>query len=139
MAVCLLPSAALAEKAGGTLRVPLTGNPPSLSIHEESTVMTIFPMMSVMSNLVIYDQHEPQNRLDNIRPDLAASWTWSDDRTKLTFKLRTDVKWHDGEPFTSAAVKCTWDMPRGVSDTHKLRRKDRKTRLNSSPSCALRM
>src|SRR3546814_16927932 len=71
MAVCLLPSAALAEKAGGTLRVPLTGNPPSLSIHEESTVMTIFPMMSVMSNLVIYDQHEPQNRLDNIRPDLA--------------------------------------------------------------------
>src|SRR3546814_16844621 len=88
MAVCLLPSAALAEKAGGTLRVPLTGNPPSLSIHEESTVMTIFPMMSVMSNLVIYDQHEPQNRLDNIRPDLAESWTWSDDRTDLTFKLR---------------------------------------------------
>src|SRR3546814_2670760 len=87
--------------------------------------MTIFPMMAVMSNLVIYDQHEPQNRLDNIRPDLAESWTWSDDRTDLTFKLRKDVKWHDGEPFTSADVKCTWDMLRGVSDTHKLRRNPR--------------
>jgi len=124
-AILLLPSAAGAQKAGGTLRVPLTGNPPSLSIHEESTVMTIFPMMSVMSNLVIYDQHEPQNRLDNIRPDLAESWSWSDEGTNLTFKLRRNVTWHDGKPFSSADVKCTWDMLQGKSETHKLRRNPR--------------
>ncbi len=124
-AILLLPSAAGAQQAGGTLRVPLTGNPPSLSIHEESTVMTIFPMMSVMSNLVIYDQHEPQNRLDNIRPDLAESWSWSDDGRNLTFRLRQNVTWHDGKPFSSADVKCTWDMLQGKSETHKLRRNPR--------------
>src|SRR5690606_20080426 len=37
----------------------------------------------------------------------------SDDSTKLTFKLRQGVKWHDGKPFTSADVKCTWDMLQG--------------------------
>lgn len=28
---------------------------------------------------------------------------------KITYKLRPDVKWHDGEPFTSADVKYTWE------------------------------
>lgn len=28
---------------------------------------------------------------------------------KITYKLREGVKWHDGEPFTSADVKYTWE------------------------------
>ena len=28
---------------------------------------------------------------------------------KITYKLRPDVKWHDGKPFTSADVKYTWE------------------------------
>src|SRR3546814_3753381 len=80
---------ALAQKAGGTLKGQLFGNPPSLSIHEESTVATIFPMMQVMSNLVIYDQHEPQNSLDTIRPELAKSWTWNDDKTEVRSEEHT--------------------------------------------------
>ena len=43
-------------------------------------------------------------------PDLATSWSWSADGTKLTFKLREGVKWHDGKPFTAKDVKCTFDM-----------------------------
>ena len=43
-------------------------------------------------------------------PDLATEWAWSNDGKDLTFKLRDGVKWHDGKPFTSADVKCTWDM-----------------------------
>ncbi|MET4699721.1 peptide/nickel transport system substrate-binding protein [Constrictibacter sp. MBR-5] len=124
-AVCMAGAPALAQQAGGTLRAQLFGNPPSLSIHEESTVATIFPMMPVMSNLVVYDQHEPQNSLETIRPDLAESWSWNDDNTAVTFKLRQGVKWHDGAPFTAADVKCTWDMLQGKSEARKLRRNPR--------------
>ena len=48
-------------------------------------------------------------------PDLAKSWAWDATKTKLTFKLHEGVKWHDGKPFTSADVKCTFDMLIGKS------------------------
>jgi peptide/nickel transport system substrate-binding protein len=41
-------------------------------------------------------------------PDLATSWSWDATNTKLTFKLREGVQWHDGKPFTSKDVQCTW-------------------------------
>jgi len=46
---------------------------------------------------------------DNVLPDLAESWEFSDDGLTLTFHLHEGVKWHDGEPFTSADVKWTYD------------------------------
>jgi len=60
-------------------------------------------MMAVFNNLVMYKQDEPQNRLDTIIPDLATEWSWSADKTELTFKRRQGVKWHDGKPFTDNA------------------------------------
>ncbi|MBU0629386.1 MAG: hypothetical protein KKC80_00520 [Candidatus Margulisbacteria bacterium] len=42
-------------------------------------------------------------------PDLAASWQASKDGTVWTFKLRRDVLWHDGEPFTSEDVLFTFN------------------------------
>jgi len=41
---------------------------------------------------------------------LASSQSYSQDLTQLTFKLRNDVKWTDGQPFTSADVKFTFDL-----------------------------
>ena len=43
-------------------------------------------------------------------PWLASSYSYSSDLTQLTFKLRTDVKWNDGQPFKSADVKFTFDL-----------------------------
>lgn len=43
-------------------------------------------------------------------PDLAESWTVSDDGTTYVFTLRQDVLWHDGEPFTAHDVKFTWEI-----------------------------
>ena len=117
---------ALAQKPGGVLRIPLGTSIASVSIHEESTIVALGPMMGVFNNLVMFDQHVPQNSLDSIVPDLASSWSWSEDGKELTFKLRPGVKWHDGKPFTAADVKCTWDLIAGRS-AEKLRVNPRKS------------
>jgi peptide/nickel transport system substrate-binding protein len=101
---------ALAQKAGGTLRVYFFDSPGSMSIHEESTIAAEGPMMAVFNNLVLFKQDVRQNSLQSIVPDLATSWTWNADYTRLTFKLREGVKWHDGKPFTSKDVQCTWNL-----------------------------
>jgi peptide/nickel transport system substrate-binding protein len=100
---------AFAQKQGGTLRMYLWDSPPSASIHEEATVSTVVPFMPLFNNLVLYDQHQRLNTTDTIRPELATAWAWDDGKTKLTFKLRNDVTWHDGKPFTARDVVCTMD------------------------------
>ena len=111
----LAPSVANAQKQGGILRVYHRDSPGGMSIHELGTISAIMPMMGVFNNLVLYDQHVAQNSLDTIVPDLADSWSWNADWTQLTFKLHDGVKWHDGKSFTSADVKCTWDLLTGKS------------------------
>jgi peptide/nickel transport system substrate-binding protein len=44
-----------------------------------------------------------------IEPELAESWEWSEDGKVCTFKLRRDVRWHDGKPLTAADVAFTFD------------------------------
>ncbi len=110
-----LAAPALAQKSGGTLRVQHRDNAPSASIHEESTVSVNMPFMGVYNNLVLYDQTKPIMSMDTIIPELGESWSWDATKTKLTFKLRQGVKWHDGKPFTSADVKCTFDLLQGKS------------------------
>src|SRR5271167_1337929 len=106
---------ALAQKQGGILRQYIIDSPASMSIHEETTVVAERPMMAVMNNLVLFDQHVAQNSLSDIVPELATDWAWDEDGTRLVFHLRQGVKWHDGKPFTAADVKCTWDLIQGKS------------------------
>jgi peptide/nickel transport system substrate-binding protein len=54
---------ALAQKTGGILKATHRDSPASLSIHEEGTYSVIAPMMGAFNNLVLYDQHVPQNSL----------------------------------------------------------------------------
>ena len=118
--------AALAQKSGGTLRMYHRDNPPTLSIHETATNSTVIPIMSVMNNLVLFDQGKPQNGPDTIVPDLAQSWSWSADNKALTFKLQEGVKWHDGKPFTAKDVVCTFDLLQGKAE-NKLRANPRQS------------
>jgi len=74
-----LSGPAFAQKAGGILRMPALDSPASMSIHEESTIAVLGPMMGVFNNLVMFDQHVKQNSLQSIVPDLAASWSWSEE------------------------------------------------------------
>src|SRR5207244_2300044 len=116
---------ALAQKPGGILKIYFFDSPASMSIHEEATFAALGPMMGVFNNLVMYKQDVPFSSLESIVPDLASEWSWDEDKTALTFKLRQGVKWHDGKPFTAKDVKCTWDMLQGKT-ADKLRLNPRK-------------
>jgi peptide/nickel transport system substrate-binding protein len=126
LALFTLPAAQSAEpKHGGILKFYHRETPPSMSIHEEATFSVNAPAMAIFNNLVIYDQHKPQNSMDTIVPELATSWAWSKDNLNLTFKLRSGVKWHDGVPFTAKDVKCTFDLLQGKAQD-KFRKDPRK-------------
>jgi peptide/nickel transport system substrate-binding protein len=90
--------------------MPDFASPASMSIHEEVTRAAVTVLMPVFNNLVLFDQHKEKNTLDTIVPDLAESWTWSEDGKELTFKLR-----HPRPPFQSRApsvASCLPDLPR---------------------------
>ncbi len=56
-----------------------------------------------------------------VKPALAESWQIDDDGRTYTINLRTDVKWHNGETFTSADVKATFDK---ILELKKRKQKD---------------
>jgi peptide/nickel transport system substrate-binding protein len=58
----------------------------------------------------IYDGLVSRNLDLEIEPGLATSWEFVDeDNTRLRFKLREGVSFHNGEPFNAEAVKFTFD------------------------------
>src|SRR5215475_676671 len=114
-AVSFTAAVAGEPKHGGILKIYHRDSPPSASIHEEATYSTVAPLMPLFNNLIMYKQDVAQNSLQSIVPDLASNWSWNEDKTILTFKLRQGVKWHDGKPFTANDVKCTFDLLMGKS------------------------
>jgi len=56
----------------------------------------------VYSPLVLLDEN------NEFKPGLAEKYEFSDDNLTLTFNLRKDVKWHDGEDFTADDVAFTF-------------------------------
>lgn len=56
----------------------------------------------VYSPLVLLDEN------NDYKPGLAEKYEFSDDNLTLTFNLRKDVKWHDGEDFTADDVAFTF-------------------------------
>jgi peptide/nickel transport system substrate-binding protein len=99
-------------KSGGVLIATLSEPPPSLSIHEEATVASVWPMMPCYNNLVLFDPLKKQESVKTIIGELGEKWAWQDGGKALVFHLRKGVKWHDGQAFSSKDVKHTFDVVR---------------------------
>ena len=46
----------------------------------------------------------------DLEPGLAESWSFNEDGTELTLKLRRGVRWSDGEPYTSEAFAFWYEL-----------------------------
>ena len=58
----------------------------------------------------------------SITPLLAESWTIDPDGKSYTFKLRKNVKFHDGEAFDSSDVKFTFERAKAEGSTNKAKK-----------------
>jgi peptide/nickel transport system substrate-binding protein len=123
-----VPAQSQAPKSGGILNVMLREDlSQGFAIHESSTISTVFPAAPCFNNLVQFDPAKAIESPDTIVGDLAEKWSWQDNYRNLVFFLRKNVKWHDGNPFTSKDVKFTFDMLReGPDAPAKLRINPRK-------------
>lgn len=73
-------------------------------------ILSLDPAQAIMAldGFIICNIHETLTWHDlsaKLGPKLALSWEPAEDGRVWTFKLRPDVKFHDGTPFDSAAVK----------------------------------
>src|SRR5262249_41791956 len=115
-------------RSGGILNLTLREDlPQGFSIHETSTISTVWPAMPCLSNLVLFDPLKAVESPDTVIGELAEKWSWQDNYRNLVFFLRKGVKWHDGQPFTARDVKYTFDMVREAPEiSAKLRISPRK-------------
>ncbi|ORV88271.1 ABC transporter substrate-binding protein [Mycolicibacterium iranicum] len=60
-------------------------------------------------------QYKAGTEKPELEPLLATEWTASPDNRVFTFTLREGVTFHDGTPFTSAAVKASFDRRLAVN------------------------
>jgi peptide/nickel transport system substrate-binding protein len=86
---------------GGEFRVVLAAEPLTLNPNLRADDAAFNICQNLYNKLVTLDADY------RIIPDLATRWEISNDGLTYTFHLASNVKWHDGTPFTSADVQWT--------------------------------
>lgn len=99
-------------KEGGTLVLHETGDPRSFN-----------PTMAADDNLYAIAQNlfNRLTKLDASKspiPDAAKSWDVSEDGKDITFHLKENMKWHDGEAMDAEDVKYTFDYIKATPTTY---------------------
>ena len=83
----------------GWLNEPDTMNP-----------LTTYSTEAVEVLQLVYDKLLDYDLSLKPEPELASSYEYSTDGKSITFHLRTDVSWQDGQPLTSADVAYTYNL-----------------------------
>jgi peptide/nickel transport system substrate-binding protein len=97
-----------APKKGGTLTFLQNSEPNTLMSGTTTATSALTNSSKVAEGLLEYDYDIKP------RPALATEWSISPDGKTYTFKLRPNVKFHDGKPFTSADVAYSIQMLKTV-------------------------
>ena len=105
LAALAVPARAAAQSSGtgGTLVVGAGNDPGQFNPGITTAGGTHLVTGNIYNGLLMLDE------AFNPQPDLAESWSASADGTTYTFNLARGVTWHDGQPFTSADVKFTFE------------------------------
>src|SRR5437899_1446680 len=98
---CGLSAPALAQepKMGGVVNAVIQPEPPGLMLAMVQNGPVQMVSGNIFEGLLRYSPKlEPQ-------PELAESWSVSEDSKTYTFKLKKGVTWHNDKPFTAADVQ----------------------------------
>jgi peptide/nickel transport system substrate-binding protein len=77
---------------------------------------------AAIAEVTLYNVYETLTKINedgSVSPLLAESWQATEDLKSYTFKLRKGVKFQNGEPFDSAAVKFSFDRNAAANSTNK--------------------
>ncbi len=114
LAAAVLPGPAAAQPRKDTATLAMALEPPGLDPTAGAA--------SAIAEVVLYNVFETLTKINGdgrVTPLLAESWTISENQKTYTFKLRRNVKFQNGEPFTSANVKFSWERAAADTSTNK--------------------
>jgi peptide/nickel transport system substrate-binding protein len=114
IAVAAVPMPSLAQGKKDSVVMGMTLEPPGLDPTNAAA--------AAIAEVTLYNIYETLTKINedgSVSPLLAESWQVSPDLKTYTFKLRKGVKFHNGEPFDSAAVKFTFDRAAAPTSTNK--------------------
>jgi peptide/nickel transport system substrate-binding protein len=101
----LAPLTAFAQaKPGGKIVLAARQDIDTLDPHITNRAATRKILIQFTDTLTVINPKDGK-----VLPGLAESWEVARDGKSYTFKLRKNVKFHDGTPFNAAAVKFTFD------------------------------
>lgn len=83
----------------GTMDLSATLSPLSPSLFGSNDIL----------DLLFLHLHRIDPATGKMKPELAESWEFSEDLTAITYYLRRDVKWWDGQPVTAEDVFYTFE------------------------------
>ncbi|MEN5084116.1 ABC transporter substrate-binding protein [Bosea sp. TWI1241] len=107
-----LPLVALAQARDG-VTIGMTLEPPTLDpTSGAAQAIREVVLQNLFEGLVAMD------RTGALVPGLAESWTLADDKVSYTFKLRPNIRFHDGEPFSSRHVKFSFERATAPDSTN---------------------
>jgi len=99
MTGCSSEPSALENK---TLRLAVSTEPPTLDWSLATDGVSFNVLTNIMEGLTQYNE-----RLEPI-PAIAKRWEFSESGRVITFYLRDDVKWTDGQPVTARQFEYAW-------------------------------
>jgi peptide/nickel transport system substrate-binding protein len=106
-------------KRGGILNFAVEAEPPNYDCHANTSFAFIHPVRPHYSTLLRFDPAS----YPKIIGDLAQSWSVGEDHLSYTFKLKPNIKFHDGTMLTSEDVRMSYERiihpPEGVVSARK--------------------
>src|ERR1700693_2213579 len=110
LAIAFPASADGAPKRGGTLTYMIpAGAAPPFDGHRESTYATAHAVSPFYSVLIRVNPQNPSSTTDLVCDLCTERPTPPDDGRTYPFKIRQDVKFHDGSPLTAADVAASYE------------------------------
>ncbi|GKQ54251.1 ABC transporter substrate-binding protein [Bradyrhizobium sp. Ce-3] len=113
-ALAAAPLPSLAQGKKDSVVMGMTLEPPGLDPTNAAA--------AAIAEVTLYNIYETLTKINedgSVSPLLAESWQASADLKTYTFKLRKGVKFHNGEPFDSSAVKFSYERAAAPTSTNK--------------------